>query len=90
MACGATLADRSARYNTLEYRQDLARVAERGKLDEPIRYEKNNANNSAIEAITTLSPEPWTLRRIIGQMGLGSRTPPIVGAADQVVDELIS
>ena len=36
-------------------------------LDEPIRYERNNANNSAVEAITVQSKEPWTLRRLIGQ-----------------------
>ena len=59
------------------------------EMDEPIRYVKNDANNSALEAITTLSTEPWTLRRIIGQMGLGSRNPPIVGAADEVAGELI-
>jgi FMN-dependent oxidoreductase (nitrilotriacetate monooxygenase family) len=65
---------------------DLSRY----ELDEPIRYEKNNANNSAVEAITTLSREPWTLRRIIGQMGLGSRNAPIVGSAEEVADELIA
>jgi FMN-dependent oxidoreductase (nitrilotriacetate monooxygenase family) len=65
---------------------DLSRY----ELDEPIRYEKNNALNSAVEAITRLSREPWTLRRIIGQMGLGSRTAPIIGSADEVADELIS
>jgi FMN-dependent oxidoreductase (nitrilotriacetate monooxygenase family) len=65
---------------------DLSRY----ELDEPIRYEKNNALNSAVEAITTLSREPWTLRRIIGQMGLGSRTAPIVGSAEEVADELIA
>ncbi|MDR3531052.1 MAG: LLM class flavin-dependent oxidoreductase [Rhodopila sp.] len=65
---------------------DLSRY----ELDEPIRYEKNNANNSAVEAITTLSREPWTLRRIIGQMGLGSRNASIVGSADEVADELIA
>jgi long-chain alkane monooxygenase len=65
---------------------DLSRY----RLDEPIRYEKNDANNSAVEAITKLSEEPWTLRRIIGQMGLGSRNAPIVGSAEQVADELIS
>ena len=64
---------------------DLSRYA----LDEPIRYVKNNANNSAVEAITSLSREPWTLRRIIGQMGLGSRNAPIVGSAEDVADELI-
>jgi long-chain alkane monooxygenase len=62
----------------------------RYELDEPIRYEKTNAANSAVEAITTLSREPWTLRRIIGQMGLGSRNAPIIGSADEVADELIA
>lgn len=65
---------------------DLSRY----ELDEPIRYEKNDANNSAVEAITRLSREPWTLRRIIGQMGLGSRNAPIVGSAEEVADELIA
>jgi long-chain alkane monooxygenase len=60
------------------------------ELDELIRYERNNANNSAIEAITSLSTEPWTLRRLIGQMGLGSRNAPIVGSAHEVADELIA
>jgi long-chain alkane monooxygenase len=59
-------------------------------LDEPIRYVKNDAMNSAVEAITRLSAEPWTVRRIIGQMGLGSRNPPLVGAAEEVADELIA
>jgi FMN-dependent oxidoreductase (nitrilotriacetate monooxygenase family) len=65
---------------------DLSRY----ELDEPIRYEKNNADNSAVEAITTLRQEPWTLRRIIGQTGLGSSVAPIVGSADEVADELIA
>jgi long-chain alkane monooxygenase len=65
---------------------DLSRY----ELNEPIRYEKNDANNSAVEAITKLSREPWTLRRIIGQMGLGSRNAPIIGSAEEVADELIS
>jgi FMN-dependent oxidoreductase (nitrilotriacetate monooxygenase family) len=65
---------------------DLSRY----ELDEPIRHERNNANNSAIEAITSLSTEPWTLRRLIGQMGLGSRNAPIVGSAYEVADELIA
>ncbi|HJU20241.1 MAG TPA: LLM class flavin-dependent oxidoreductase [Stellaceae bacterium] len=65
---------------------DLSRYG----MDEPIRYVKNDAMNSAVEAITRLSAEPWTLRRIIGQMGLGSRTPPIVGSAEEVADALIA
>jgi long-chain alkane monooxygenase len=65
---------------------DLSRYA----MDEPIRYVKTDAMNSAVEAITKSSAEPWTLRRIIGQMGLGSRMPPILGAAEEVADELIA
>jgi long-chain alkane monooxygenase len=58
--------------------------------DEPIRYVKNDAINSAVETLTTLSAEPWTLRRIISRMGLGSRNPAIVGSAEEVADDLIS
>ena len=64
---------------------DLSRYA----ADEPIRYEKTDAMNSAVESITRLSVEPWTVRRIIDRMGLGSRIPPIVGSAAEVADELI-
>ena len=65
---------------------DLSRY----ELDETIRYEKNDANNSALEALTRLSSEPWTLRRIIAQMGLGSRTAPLIGSAEEIADELIA
>jgi alkanesulfonate monooxygenase SsuD/methylene tetrahydromethanopterin reductase-like flavin-dependent oxidoreductase (luciferase family) len=58
--------------------------------DEPIRYVKNDAINSAVETLTTLSTEPWTLRRIVSRMGLGSRNPPIVGSAEEVAEDLIS
>jgi long-chain alkane monooxygenase len=59
-------------------------------MDEPIRYAKTDAMHSAVESITRLSTEPWTPRRIIGQMGMGGRMPPIVGAAEEVADELIA
>jgi alkanesulfonate monooxygenase SsuD/methylene tetrahydromethanopterin reductase-like flavin-dependent oxidoreductase (luciferase family) len=62
----------------------------RYKPDEPIRYVKNDAINSAVETLTTLSAEPWTLRRIVSRMGLGSRNPAIVGSAEEVADDLIS
>ena len=58
--------------------------------NEPIRYVKNDAINSAVETLTTLSTEPWTLRRIVGRMGLGSRNPAIVGSAEEVADDLIA
>ncbi|CAH2602416.1 Dimethyl-sulfide monooxygenase [Rhodovastum atsumiense] len=57
-------------------------------LDEPIQYRPTDANVSALEAITTRSAEPWTLRRLIDQMVLGSRTRPIVGSPVEVADEL--
>ncbi|MBN8920545.1 MAG: LLM class flavin-dependent oxidoreductase [Rhizobiales bacterium] len=63
---------------------DLAKY----QLDEPIRYEKNNANNSMLEAITVRSREPWTLRKIIDQMTLGSRNAPLIGSAEEVADAL--
>ena len=58
--------------------------------DEPIRYVKNDAINSAVDSLTTLSAEPWTLRRIVGRMGLGSRNAAIVGSAEEVADDLIA
>jgi len=58
-------------------------------MDEPIRYVKTDAMNSAVDAITRLSSDRWTKRRIIGQMVLGSRNSPIVGSAEEVADELI-
>jgi FMN-dependent oxidoreductase (nitrilotriacetate monooxygenase family) len=64
---------------------DLSRYG----MDEPIGYVKTDAMNSAVEAITRLSAKPWTLRKIIGQMGLGSRNPPIVGSAEEVAGALI-
>ena len=50
---------------------------------------KNDAINSAVETLTTMSADPWTLRRIVDRMGLGSRNPAIVGSAEEVADDLI-
>ncbi|NNM75244.1 LLM class flavin-dependent oxidoreductase [Enterovirga sp. DB1703] len=57
--------------------------------DEPLRYEKNDAINSMLESVTIDSDETWTLRKIFGPRGLGSRNPPLVGSAEEVADELI-
>ncbi|MBH0238919.1 LLM class flavin-dependent oxidoreductase [Methylobrevis albus] len=59
-------------------------------LDEPIPYVKNDANNSAVEAITTRSAQVWTVRKIIDSIVLGSRVPPFVGSAEEVADHLES
>src|SRR3954463_3105149 len=58
--------------------------------DEPIRYVRNDAINSAVETLTTLSVEPWPLPVIVSRMGLRSRNPAIVGSAEEVADDLIS
>ena len=57
--------------------------------DEPISFVKNDANNSALEAITKRSPgKVWTVRALREQMKLGSRNQPIVGSPSQVADQL--
>lgn len=59
-------------------------------LDETITYVKNNANNSALEAITKRSSKVWTVRQIVDSIVLGSRVPPFVGSAEEVADHLES
>ncbi len=61
---------------------DLSRYG----LDEPIRYEKNNAIESAVKALTRDSD--WTVRRILEENALGGRYPAVVGSATQVADAL--
>jgi long-chain alkane monooxygenase len=57
-------------------------------LDAPLRHEQTNSMQSILEAVTTRSSEQWTLRKLLGQMGLGSRTMPFVGSAEEVADEM--
>jgi long-chain alkane monooxygenase len=59
-------------------------------LDAPLRHEQTNSMQSILEALTTRSNEQWTLRKLLGEMGLGSRTRPFVGSAEEVADELQS
>lgn len=57
--------------------------------DESINFVQNDANNSALEAITKRSPDKvWTVRALREQMKLGSRNQPIVGNPSQVADQL--
>ncbi len=58
--------------------------------DEPLRYEQNDAMNSILRAFTIDSSETWTLRKIFGDAGLGSRNSPLVGSAEEIADELQS
>jgi FMN-dependent oxidoreductase (nitrilotriacetate monooxygenase family) len=59
-------------------------------LDAPLRHEQTNSMQSILEALTTRSSEQWTLRKLLGEMGLGSRTMPFVGSAEDVADEMQS
>lgn len=65
---------------------DLGKYA----LDEPIRHEKTDANNSFMEGITRKAESAWTRRRIVDQVVLGSRWQPIVGSPEQVADALVA
>lgn len=55
-------------------------------LDEPIRYEKNNAIESAVKTLT--ANNDWTVRRLLAENALGGRYPALVGSASQIADAL--
>lgn len=57
-------------------------------IDTPIRETRTDAMHSMLEALTTRSTEEWTLRKLIGNMGLGSRALPFVGSAEEIATEL--
>jgi FMN-dependent oxidoreductase (nitrilotriacetate monooxygenase family) len=59
--------------------------------DEPIRYVKNDAINSAVEAFTLADPNrTWTVREIAEFVGIGGMGPILVGSPEQIADELES
>lgn len=57
--------------------------------DEPIRYVKNNAIESAVRSLTVARTDR-TVRDLLADMALGGRYPALVGSAAQVADELES
>jgi FMN-dependent oxidoreductase (nitrilotriacetate monooxygenase family) len=58
-------------------------------LDDPIRYIKNDAINSAVEAFTVADPNRvWTVRELAEFVGIGGMGPILVGSAEQIADEL--
>ncbi len=60
-------------------------------LDAPIRYIKNDAINSAVEAFTLADPDKtWTVREIAEFVGIGGMGPILVGSPEQIADELES
>jgi FMN-dependent oxidoreductase (nitrilotriacetate monooxygenase family) len=57
--------------------------------DEPIKYIKNDAIQSATEALTSADPDRvWTVRELAEFGGIGGMGPVIVGSAERVADEL--
>jgi FMN-dependent oxidoreductase (nitrilotriacetate monooxygenase family) len=58
------------------------------ELDEPIRHQTTQGNQSNVEAITTRSASTWTKRKLIESLILGSRQQPIVGGPQKVCDAL--
>lgn len=63
---------------------DFSRYA----LDEPIRYEKTNAIESATKALTVARTDA-TVRQLLEQLALGGRYTTLVGDPVQVADELL-
>jgi len=59
-------------------------------MDEPIEAVSTQAIRSNVEAITASLGPGWSKRRLIDRFVLGSRQPPIVGAPEQVADQLIA
>ncbi len=59
------------------------------EMDEPIETGKSQAVVSNIEAMTRTAGPQWTKRKLLEQMVLGSRQPPLVGSAETVADALI-
>lgn len=65
--------------------EDLSRYG----LDEPITLQNTQAMGAILDSITRYNPgAPWTVRRLLDEMKLGTRTLPIVGSGSQVADEL--
>jgi FMN-dependent oxidoreductase (nitrilotriacetate monooxygenase family) len=61
----------------------------RYELDEPIETGKSHAIVSNVEAMTRAAGPQWTKRKLLAQLTLGSRQPPLVGSAEHVADALI-
>lgn len=58
-------------------------------LDEPVRYIRNEAVQSAVESFTTADPSRvWTVREVAEHVGIGGFGPLLVGSAAEVADEM--
>ncbi len=59
-------------------------------IDEPIEAGGSQAIVSNVEAMTRSAGPRWTRRKLLEQMVLGSRQPPLVGSAEEVADALVA
>src|SRR5438105_13053518 len=60
-------------------------------FDEPIRYSRQDAQTSALEAVTLADPDRvWTVRGIAKHAAVGGRGPVVVGSPEEVAEELIA
>ncbi|MGA2409279.1 MAG: LLM class flavin-dependent oxidoreductase [Candidatus Binataceae bacterium] len=60
-------------------------------LDDPIKYIKNDAINSAVEAFTVADPDRiWTVREIAEFVGIGGMGAIVIGSPQSVADQLES
>jgi FMN-dependent oxidoreductase (nitrilotriacetate monooxygenase family) len=57
-------------------------------LDEPITYRENDANRSAMEALTTRAGRTYTVRQIVEEMAVSARNLLVVGDPGQVADTM--
>ena len=58
-------------------------------LDEPVDASASQAITSNVAAVQRSQGPQWTRRKLLEQMVLGSRQPPLVGSAAQVAEALI-
>ncbi|MCE3550995.1 LLM class flavin-dependent oxidoreductase [Pseudonocardia sp. RS11V-5] len=56
-------------------------------VDEPIEYEENDANRSALEMFTR--GNRWTLRQVLEEKALCGTNMAMVGSPEQIADELV-
>lgn len=57
--------------------------------DDPIETGQSQAIVSNVEAMNRSAGPQWTVRKLVEQMPLGSRQPPLVGSADAVTEALV-
>jgi alkanesulfonate monooxygenase SsuD/methylene tetrahydromethanopterin reductase-like flavin-dependent oxidoreductase (luciferase family) len=57
-------------------------------MDEPVDGSASQAIQSNVDAMARTLGAGWTKRALIDRLALGSRQPPIVGDAEQVVEAL--